>query len=201
MTTFMIVELSQNPFDDDHVPTDPEAFYSWGLAQVGSNWTTSSGFSYSKVMLLMKHFNVAHASQLVGKTFESEKYEATSALDLLLVQIAHGGKYTPPSTQTVRNRALASLANMECPDFSDLDDETVAKAFAEVWGGWEADEEWLADFTKKLDLLGGVLLRKADYNTFSMRVKGPASYLELVKGDKVQKIILGPYSTPISFEK
>jgi len=90
---------------------------------------------------------------------------------------------------------------MECPDFSDLDGQTVADAFREVWGGWEADETWLADFTKKLDLLGGVLLRKANYESFSIRVKGPASYLELVKGDKVQKIIVGPYSTPIIFEK
>ena len=192
--------MSQNPFDK-HMPTDPDAFYSWGLSRAGSNYKTLSGFSYSKVMLLMMHFKVTDASQLVGMTIESEKNGECSALDLLLIQIAHGGKYTPPSAKTVRDRALVSLANMECPDFSDLDDETVANAFSDVWNGWEADQEWLADFSKKLELLGGVLLRKADSKDFSMRVKGPASYLELVKDGKVQKIILGPYSTPITFEK
>jgi len=91
---FSVIE--QNPFDAKyHRATDPQAFYSWGISQVGSTWTTQSGFYYSDVMLLMKHFKVQNAAELIGKTFESERNEASTALDFLLVQIRHGGSYTP----------------------------------------------------------------------------------------------------------
>ncbi len=203
MTKWKIVRIEHNPFDNDHSPTDQQAYYCWELSQEGSSWKTGSGFNYADVMQLMKHFKVQTAAELVGLTFESEKNEASSALDFLLVQIRHGGSYTPPSGQIVRNRVLASLANLEQPDLSDLDGETIANAFREVWGDWEADETWLSKLMDDICYFstGQVHLRKADSNTFSVHIKGPASYLELVKGGTVQKIIIGPYSTPVSFVK
>lgn len=200
MPSYVFVSLRQNPFDTDHFPTDYDAHYMWELSRVGSTWVVSSGFDYLKVMLLMKHFGVNRPSQVVGKIFESERDDTCSALDLLLTQIAHGGNYTPPSAKAIRDRALLALADMRCPDYSDLDDETVYHAFAEAWNGFEADEDWFADFTAKIQALGGVQLRKADPKTFSTHVRGPAMYLEIVKGSTVYKLILGPYSTPITFD-
>ena len=93
MTKWRIVFIEHSRFDD-HAPTDPQADYGWKLSQDGSSWKTQSGFNYADVLQLMKHFKVETVAELVGLTFESEENEASPALDLLLVQIRHGGIYT-----------------------------------------------------------------------------------------------------------
>jgi len=201
ITWWVIVEMCQNPFDTEHQPTDPDAFYSWTLRPTDSQWTTSSGFGYSIVMLLMKYFKVTTASGLVGKIFISNREEASSALNLLLTQIRHGGEYTPPGHESLRFLATKALASMTEPDFSNVDDQTVYEAFQEVWEGFCANKDWLNAFKAQISQLsaGKVALLDCDPNEFNTRVKGPANYLVLVSGDHRQKIILGPYATPVQF--
>lgn len=90
MNTWIFVEMHQNPFDT-WAPTDPNAFYSWGLRLEGSGWTVRSGMNFPSVQLLMQHFGVSNPVDLVGKSFESTRDDTSSALNLLLTQICHGG--------------------------------------------------------------------------------------------------------------
>lgn len=93
------------------------------------------------------------------------------------------------------------MAHIEVPDFSDVDDETVHDAFAQVWDGFRAEAAWLKTFKAQIVVAsrGAVELQDADANDFSVRVKGPAEYLMLVRGSERQKVILGPYSHPVEF--
>lgn len=197
-----IANIEQNPFDK-HSPVDPNALYMWYLQPEGSEWTTGSGMNYSNIMLLMQHFGVSNAYALIGKKFESEKEDASLALNFLLIQVQHGGNYTPPSPETIRQRAAESMARMECPDFSDIDKESVFDAFSEVWDGFRANEIWMNAFKAEISNLsvGQVALIEASVDEIKTRVKGPANYMKLIKGQEVQLVIMGPYSTPITFEE
>lgn len=201
MYTWFIRNIYQNPHDKDHKPTDPGARYMWELGLSGSELVVSSGFDYAEVMLLMQHFRVDNIPHLVGQSFQSERGDASSALDLLLTQIRHGGKYVPPATEELRQRAAESMACGKQPDYSGIDDETVYRAFAEVWNGFKADVIWMNSFKAEISQIsdGQAVLLDADHETFSARVKGPANYLMLVYGGVRQKVIMGPYSTPVSF--
>lgn len=198
---WVIVEMSQNPFDKEHQSTDSDALYSWTLRPMDRQWTTSSGFSYSDVMQLMKHFEVMTAPELVGKIFISDRKDASSALNLLLVQIKHGGEYTPPELKSLRDLAAQALSRIAVPDFTDVDNQTVHEAFQEVWEGFFADRNWLNSFKAQISQLseGKVALLDCNPNEFSMMIKGPANYLVLVSGNRRQKVIMGPYATPIEF--
>lgn len=202
MNTWIIESILQNPFDYNHSTTDPEALYMWSLRLQGENAVTESSMSFAEAMELMRHFRVKDSSQLAGKKFQSERSNASSALNLLLIQIRHGGKYVPPTHESIRERVAQSLAKMEEPDFSDIDDETIFESFIDVWDIMSAKPEWLKKFTARIAEIsnGRVSLIKAEPRNFSARVLGPAEYLMLVQGKQKQRIILGPYSTPVSFD-
>lgn len=199
MYTWQIALVKRDPTDSDHTATDPNAIYKYGLTKPGSCMVVQSNFHFSDVKLLKIHFGVHHTKNLVGKTFTSERKHELDAMDLLLTQIRHGGVYTPPSTKTVRDRIVCSLASMECPDFNDLDRKTVYQAIEEVWDNRSVNEKWLARLTTKVDLLGHVVLRKADRSSFPNRLNQPATYLELVKDEKIQKCILTLGNPPVIF--
>jgi hypothetical protein len=200
MYTWVIYKMKLNQFCKS-TPTDPNASYMWDLHMKDSDWITGSGTTYAKVALLMKHFGVEKPEELEGKSFTSERDSAGSALDLLLVQIRNGGNYTPPSHEEIRLRAATAMAKFERPDYSDVDDETVFDAFQEVWGGWHAEENWLNWLKAKIQDLsqGRVVLLEADVNDFSMRIKGPANYMMLQRGEECQLVVIGPYSHPVTF--
>ncbi|HOX95982.1 MAG TPA: hypothetical protein PLI45_01245 [Candidatus Woesebacteria bacterium] len=202
MRTWEIESISYiGGFGSSIAKTDPRAPYSWYIREKNVILVTGSSFTYKEVSLLMKHFGVFDPKDLNGKTFESEKDYALEALELLLLETLLGRKYVPPTYEEIRNRAISSLAKMEEPDYSDVDGHTVMKAFMDVWPGKDPDEKWFADFCQKIKDISGVILRKADPKTFSVGILGPAEFLELVKEDKVQKVILGPYGDPVTFIK
>jgi hypothetical protein len=200
MYTWNITQMEQNQFDTN-APTSPEALYSWSIRREDSKWTLSSGMDYREVQLLMQYFNVHTAAELVGKQFTSERNSAESALNLLLAQIRHGGNYTAPSHEDLRNRAAEALAAFRQPDFSDTDEETVFRAFREVWDGFRANEYWMASLKAQIAEMsnGQVELLDADAEDFPVHVKGPANYLRLRRGKEDQLVIMGPYSSPVDF--
>jgi hypothetical protein len=182
-------------------PPAEDARYMYDISAQGSTLVTSSGISYHNVALLMQHFEVSTPDDLIGKTFTNDRGSVPSALDLFLLQIKNGGEYTPPSTEELRLRAAQALANFTVPDYSKVDRETVAEAFQEVWAGFEAEEEWLMNFTLLIAELseGKVALLAADADEFPWRIKGPASYLKLQRGEETQLLAIGPYAKPIEF--
>jgi len=200
MDIWKIASVMRDPTDTNHLATDPNAIYKYGLTKPSSCMVVQSDFHFSDVKLLKIHFDVHHTKNLTGKTFTSEREFELDVMDLLLTQIRHGGVYTPPSTKTVRDRIVCSLANMECPDFSDLDRKTVLQAIEEVWDNRSVNEKWLARLATKVDLLGGVILRKADRTSFpKLSLNQPSTYLELIKNEKIQKCILTLGNPPVIF--
>lgn len=112
-----------------------------------TGWSIES----SELEPLLKHFQVETLEELQGKHFESPKRGAISALDFFLVQLKHNGNYKPPSKQKLIIRAARALANMEEPDFSDVDSDTVCSAFLEPWNFFNLDEKWMRMFTGMVD--------------------------------------------------
>lgn len=196
------VEVRKNPYDE-RPPTDPKALYSYYVRRVGDDGMEGSSFFYSEIFPLLSHFGIQKPEELVGKTFESTHWAFNMALNYLVIEIQHDFQYTPPSKEELYERAAVSLSNMTCPRFLNVDKNTVASAFGETFDFFHACPEWLDWFSRRIRELseGEVDLVKANPDDFEARVRGPAEYLELVKGGYRQKLILGPYSTPISFEE
>lgn len=99
--------------------------------------------------------------------------------------------------------AAIALSKMQCPDFSGVDDETIFDAFQEIFNDSSINQRWVQELEARIADLSDeeVLLQTADSEKFSMRIKGPAAYLALVKGNEIQRFTIGPYSTPISFDR
>lgn len=195
-----ITELYQNPFSKD-APDDPQAPYMITMLGTGNRWQQTFSLPFSQIKVLMTHFKVNSPEYLKGKSFISSRNAAGSALDLLIVQTLNGGYYKPPSGSQVRRRLVEALAEFRQPDFSKVDDETVAKAIHEYWDGPQPKEDffnWLKFEVRELSN-NTVFLEEADINLFSIRLRGPAVYLALRRGIEQQLVILGPYSHPVQF--
>lgn len=132
-TTYQFSDVSQNPFDKDHSPTDPNAFYRYTLGQGNSNMRISSGMSYKEVQGLMKYYQVNSPADLVGKSFSSN-LPYNMAMNLMEVQANHDFKYKAPTKDELYQRAVQRLAHLSCPRFDDVDNATSLEAFQVGWG-------------------------------------------------------------------
>lgn len=193
------IEVGQNPYDK-HSAIDPEALYDYTLQLRGSLWKTMSGTDYKNLQPLLSYFRVEKLSDLVGKSFASPQDSAILALDYLLIQIKHAGKYTPSTNEELYERAARALSLVQRPDFSDVDEDTIWRAFSRAFSGFYPDTEWLSNFKQRIATLsnGSVELRGGDEPA---GFKGPGVMLVLVQDGKEQKIAFGPYSTPFIFVK
>lgn len=201
MYKWVIVEMNQNPFDGDTLREDSAAFYMWGLQIEGHCITTSAGLPRKTLEPLLSYFGVPTMESLVGQSFESERNEASEALDLLLTTIRNGGSYTPPPYYLVRQHVIQALALGREPDLSAIDHQTIANSFAEVWDFYRANKKWLRRTKAQIKSLssGHVILRQGRRKDFPERINGPVEYLQLLTDDKIFKVIIGPYSTPVRF--
>jgi len=84
-----------------------------------------------------------------------------------------------------------------------VDDKTVFDAFQDVFNDSSISQRWLEQLEARIADLSDeeVQLQTADSEKFSMKIRGPAAYLALVKNNEIQRFTIGPYSTPISFDK
>lgn len=198
--TYRFVEVEQNPFSTEQ-PNDPSALYECKLAVVGWNGNQSFGIPYKDVKQLMAYFGVNKPEELAEKTFESSKTDGPAAINYLVVLQKHGGFYTPPSDAELFERTAQAMSKMKCPDFSDVDEDTVYNAFRKFWEGFIVDHDWLYNLNKRIVELskGKVKLVKGNPEDFPVHVKGPAEYLLLKKGKETIKIIIGPYNKPVGF--
>lgn len=205
MKVWEFVKVEKDSFDTG-ADTAPNASYSYSVKEQGSNWVMSSGITYQELEPLLPIFEVGRPEDLVGKSFQSPAQDFQSAISLLITQvqheIKHGTPYIPPTEEDLYERAAVALGNMECPDFSEVDDETVFNAFHNAFDFFHANEDWLHRFQERIHELseGTVQLQKTRIEDFSIRIKGPAEYLLLVRGEQTQRVTLGPYSTPVSFD-
>lgn len=208
-TTWKFIKFGQNPFCKK-AGTDPGAFYSYEVSENGSAWVIGSDLSYEEVKYLMAYFGVKTPGELAGKSFLSRRSDIFSAIDYLVILQKHGGKYAPPSEAELYERVAQALSQMRCPDFSEVDRETVFLAFSRQWEGFSVNKAWLAGLRKRILALsnGQVWLLAEDRRKFSIRVKGPAEYLLLLRGSETQifedkaegqRVIIGPYSQPVIF--
>lgn len=202
MTTYQFRKMERNQFDTK--PLSNKTLYSYGLSRQRGTGMTVTSITYEDVMVLMDHFGVTEPEQLVNKTFETQndRLDACEALDLLLLTIRHGGSYVPPTTEQIILRAVNSLATMTRPNFSDVDGKSVYDCFAVAFKGFKLDQEWFARFNNlvKTHSGGTVEIQNADIEEFEMRIRGPAAYFWLVRGNQKMKFVFGPYDTPFQFQ-
>ena len=79
-------DLENNPYDETHKPTDPDALYDYALISPNGN-VSCSGINYTDVQLLMGYFGAKSVREIKGLSFQSEYNQADKALDNLLKQI------------------------------------------------------------------------------------------------------------------
>jgi len=100
---------------------------------------------YKFLKPILAYKRLKSPSGLKGTPFVSPSGNPFTALRLLSLQARHGGKYAPPSVRALYAQAVEALAKMECPDFSDTDDETVYAAFVSMYATapwrWRLDAE------------------------------------------------------------
>lgn len=130
------------------------------------------------------------------------KNDPLIALEFYLLNIKCGGCYNPPSFEDVRTKAAKSLAKIELPDFSKIDQETVYKSFLEIWDGKLANPTCLVEFQNLVERLsnGATKLRWADPKIFT-EPKVNAEHLQLCSnhhGSRIQKLYMRP-DLPIEF--
>lgn len=202
MTTYEIRGMHHNAYDNAD-PFRPDALYMYEISIFREEPTLRSGTDYKSVKLLMEHFNVHNPSELIGKMFEvPNDDDAEYALQRLLLNIQNEGKYTPPSDTQLLFRAVNSLALMTCPDFSNVDSQTVYTFFATAFRGFVLDRVWFDRFEALLaeHSAGEVRILNGNSEDFRMRVKGPAAYFKLIRGTTEINFVFGPYSTPFVFQ-
>lgn len=202
MNKWVFIKVEKNPFEKKG-DTHPDANYLWEISRVGSKRASSSGLVYKEIKELLNHYGLNHPSELAGKTFTTpDSYnDEGSALNYLIVTIRAGGNYQAPTHEQLYERAASALAQMKCPDFSDVDNQTVFKAFSRVFSDHSPDERWFESFKKKVSARSGgkVTIEQANISDFSMRIMGPAVYLLLASKEKSIKFTFGPYDTPFIF--
>ena len=194
------IKVEQNPYDK-RAATDPKALYEYQMSAEGSNWLVRSGITYEEVERLLAYFDVKTPNELQDKTFKSQKDDHSLAVNYLITVQKYGGKYTPPSDEELYRQTAVAMSKMKCPDFSDIDKDTVFTAFLKVWEGFSAEADWMQNLQNRISALsnGQVVLSKGNSKDFPTRVRGPAEYLMLTKGKQSIMVIMGPYSTPVSF--
>jgi hypothetical protein len=151
---------------------------------------------------LMKYFQVNNPIDLCGKTFKSETHDIHEAIELLIFSAKFDGKYVPPSNQLIYAKVARALANMKEPDFCDVDKFTIYRAFQKVYETDETKNNWFKWLKKRIRTIsqGTVSLRNARSIVFNNTILGPANYMILVSKNRIQKLTIGPYSDPVSFE-
>jgi len=204
MRTFIIAKVERNSFDT-RCPEDPKALYSWGITTFNGG-TVSSGFFYSSVVLLMGYFNVKTPSELAGKMFTVPDIyvNAGDALYRFLTVLKHKGDYKEPTKEDLYERAIESLAHMECPDFSNEDPFIVFRSFLDVWSGYEVNQDWFKGFRACLirKSKGTVWIEEPkSEDDFKTVVSGPCHCYRLMSRNRSIKMVFGPYSNPFWFEE
>jgi len=98
---------------------------------------------------LLDYFEVSNFKDLEGKEFESNERESGYALNFLVVNQKHGGKYIPPTDDELRSAIVKSFAKMECLDFSNYDQATTTHfAYREFTSSEK--ESWLTDLKQRV---------------------------------------------------
>lgn len=203
MKRIHIVSMEHNRFDTDHLPTDPDALYSWGLRKIGDDETVGSSATFKELEPICVFFGASTPEKLKGLVYEiPDDIYVELSLEYLALLCKGGGVYTPPSAEEIVARAITALANFELPDYSDVDGMTVCHAFGEGFDFFSLREEWFDKFCQAVKERSqkGVHIERANVKEFTLTIRGPAVYLHLVRGEEKRRMTFGPYSTPFSFD-
>lgn len=176
-------------------------YHSWRV-KLTNGASMGSSMAKSDAEYLMKYFQVKSPANLCGKTIKSESDDIFEAFEQLIFSAKYDGKYVPPSDQLIFAKVARALSNMKEPDLSDVDKYTVYRAFQKVYNTEEDRDRWQKWLKNKVRTLSQkrVSLRNARGVKFNNIILGPANYLILVSKNKVQKVTIGPYSEPVTFE-
>jgi hypothetical protein len=141
--------------------------------------------------MVMRHFGTYKDSDFVRMQFASRHTSPSAAMDLFLVTLRNGGTYNPPPYSDVLYRVTLGLANFCEPNYSDIDKDTIAAAFAMVW----EDPQWLEQLKADIKVLslGYVTLTIDDTRWMPTRGLGPGKYLHLILGDQTKIVCIGPH--------
>jgi len=158
------------------------------------------------VHTILRHLGLREPFQLIGRSFEApDDYEncgGSELFDLFLRQVQSDGKYCQPDFEALWNRAAHTLAQLQCPDFSDVDDYWVYSAFscAKREGSFEDWWKSIIEQVKRLSC-GLVSIERASEEDFSITSKVKAHYFELVRGNEIIRFLFRSHSVPFVFDR
>jgi hypothetical protein len=99
--------------------------------------------------------------------------------------------------EAIFKHAAQALARFEIPDFDNFSENEVCDAFSEAMSGYHF-ADWLLFMQQEISDISGnsVEFAKASFTT---GIKGINRQFILKKGDREQKVVVGPYMPPIMF--
>jgi len=193
---------------------DRGANYRVELRNVDTTESGSQDVSRARLQPLTKYFNIGKIEELKGKDFKTDNdtSDPWQWLEELSVKIKNNGNYVSPSPEELYDRAARALAEMELPDFSDVETKDVLKIFSLAYVDNQGhanfntpiNENWLSDFKEKVSKYSSgkvVLLEASPSDKFSYYVLGKATYLKLENKEtgRTRPLIMGPYGEPFQF--
>lgn len=99
--------------------------------------------------------------------------------------------------EEIFKHAAQALANFEIPDFDNFSEDDVFNAFSEVrWWSSEFDE-WASFMREEINKTSNGQVKLIN-TSFYTGIRGANRQFILMKGDKEQKIVMGPYIPPIT---
>lgn len=101
--------------------------------------------------------------------------------------------------EEIFKHAAQALSHFEIPNFDDFSDENVFDAFCEIqW--WSSDfDEW-ASFMQEMVNEASNGQVKLINTSFYTGIRGANRQFILMEGDREQKVVMGPYIPPITFQ-
>jgi len=192
------VTLNQNT---ESQGDQPEHQYNLRVTEI-SGLPVEIGLSEADSELLLKHFKVDHVFDLLRKTFVvSEEYiDATYAFDWFLTNLRHDGHYQAPSVRQIFERTAKALAKMECPDFSDVDSQTLRQAFTIWFSGVHVTDSKFGWLNTEIELRtdNQVFLRKAKIEEFRIQYHGPVALCKLCGPMYERMFVFDPFAPSCS---
>jgi len=88
-------------------------------------------FRALEMQAVLDHYRLEQPSDLTGMAIATN-IPLRVSINMLALQIKHGGMYTAPSKSVLFNRTVNALSQMKCPDFSDVDVRTNERAFRQM---------------------------------------------------------------------
>jgi hypothetical protein len=135
---------------------------------------------HKHLMPILEKWGLGVIEDLVNREFKSAERYAPWALHGVYLDIISNGKYTPPSTESIKSTILGSLAKGECPpDLDDTIDKVNQRKVFELWANGKIGRKEFGDNFQPYGVKNSVLLKRApDINGVQFKTQTHYYFIE-----------------------